>query len=582
MLLAQLLLQQTTTGTTPIDPSSLSCIATSSCEGFNPPLSAIRVNILWFASLILSLVTASFGMLVKQWLREFLAGEYTSPRARLRTHLFRYPGLIQWGVFELVAILPLLLQLSLALFFFGLFFFTWSIHSATVGLTTLILVALWVLLFVAATLSPILSPRCPYKTTFVKHIMKILRRFVARVSTHMLTRYQRLSKFDAKDIEKSTMRDTPENYEEEYFAKNAVWEDDLEILLAVDTMQVDDELFCNIIASLVKQKPHSSDPQSPVEKIVMNFIIKFIENRSEMRLNLSSRPVLYGSFSLNVWTAIVEIVADVVIESASTSTFLTNSYRDSWTENAVTLLLSLTDYDLPAKGANALARAFEASPKRMARLVTMRTPLPTWVFDETKLIGPRLETDVLAELLMREIRGVLKSLRGKALLTCLLELIRHRFDVQTASILDFHQKHLPGIKWTQCPSNTPGQPITFHVSSNGCLKHTLQLLIDDIDRTFVEPCIEMTPSIKEACSIIFTCRSSWTDDQRRQVTSWLMSRQSLDWCFMLAFTLEEDPAAKELGTVVRDALLDLGQKLNFRGEGLVVNKLQLFFNACLF
>ncbi|EKM49882.1 uncharacterized protein PHACADRAFT_131754, partial [Phanerochaete carnosa HHB-10118-sp] len=34
---------------------------------FEAPLWAIRVNGLWFASLIVSLSTASFGMLVKQW-----------------------------------------------------------------------------------------------------------------------------------------------------------------------------------------------------------------------------------------------------------------------------------------------------------------------------------------------------------------------------------------------------------------------------------------------------------------------------------------------------------------------------------
>ncbi|EKM53489.1 uncharacterized protein PHACADRAFT_59286, partial [Phanerochaete carnosa HHB-10118-sp] len=38
---------------------------------FETPLWALRVNGLWFASLICSLATASFGMLVKQWLREY-------------------------------------------------------------------------------------------------------------------------------------------------------------------------------------------------------------------------------------------------------------------------------------------------------------------------------------------------------------------------------------------------------------------------------------------------------------------------------------------------------------------------------
>ncbi|KAI0826297.1 hypothetical protein BC629DRAFT_1578683 [Irpex lacteus] len=74
--------------------------------------------------LTLSLVSASFSILVKQWLQEYLAGEYTSPQARVRIRHFRYPGLDDWKVFEIAAALPLVLQLSLALFFVGLCFFT--------------------------------------------------------------------------------------------------------------------------------------------------------------------------------------------------------------------------------------------------------------------------------------------------------------------------------------------------------------------------------------------------------------------------------------------------------------------------
>ncbi|THG99340.1 hypothetical protein EW026_g2989 [Hermanssonia centrifuga] len=78
------------------------------------PLTAdICNNVLWFSSLMISLMAASFGILVKQWLREYLAGEYTSPLARLRVRQFRNPGLTDWKVFEIAAILPLLLQLAL-------------------------------------------------------------------------------------------------------------------------------------------------------------------------------------------------------------------------------------------------------------------------------------------------------------------------------------------------------------------------------------------------------------------------------------------------------------------------------------
>lgn len=37
-----------------------------------PSTNDIRVNVLWFASLMSSLISASFAILVKQWLREYL------------------------------------------------------------------------------------------------------------------------------------------------------------------------------------------------------------------------------------------------------------------------------------------------------------------------------------------------------------------------------------------------------------------------------------------------------------------------------------------------------------------------------
>lgn len=76
---------------------------------FMPTLAAKRVNILWFASLTLSLISALFDILVKQWLCEYLAGDQVSPQARLRIRHFRQPGLEHWHVFGIAAFLPLVL-----------------------------------------------------------------------------------------------------------------------------------------------------------------------------------------------------------------------------------------------------------------------------------------------------------------------------------------------------------------------------------------------------------------------------------------------------------------------------------------
>ncbi|KAI0776448.1 hypothetical protein BC629DRAFT_1241246, partial [Irpex lacteus] len=100
----------------------------SSSSPFQPPITAIRINILWFASLVISLATASFAILVKQWLRAYMAFATASPQGQLRVRHFRRNGLTAWRVFGIASTLPLLLQISLALFFAGLCMFTWDVH----------------------------------------------------------------------------------------------------------------------------------------------------------------------------------------------------------------------------------------------------------------------------------------------------------------------------------------------------------------------------------------------------------------------------------------------------------------------
>ncbi|KAI0738747.1 hypothetical protein BC629DRAFT_1300105, partial [Irpex lacteus] len=146
-------------------------IASTNAIPFQPSTAAIRINVLWFASLMFSLITASFGILVKQWLREYMAVDSSSPQARLRLRNYRYLALQQWQVFEIAAALPLLQQLALALFFVGLCYFTANVHDS-IGNTTLPLAVGWAFCFLLVTILPVLFPRCPYKTTLLKTIFK--------------------------------------------------------------------------------------------------------------------------------------------------------------------------------------------------------------------------------------------------------------------------------------------------------------------------------------------------------------------------------------------------------------------------
>ncbi|KAI0766491.1 hypothetical protein BC629DRAFT_1243585, partial [Irpex lacteus] len=138
-------------------------VASTTTTPFQPSVAAIRINILWFTSLVISLATASFAILVKQWLRAYMAFASASPQGQLRIRHFRRAGLEAWKVFGIASMLPLLLQISLALFFVGLSVFTLDIHPS-IGHTTLPLVCAWAFLFIAVTVSPAFTAGCPYTT----------------------------------------------------------------------------------------------------------------------------------------------------------------------------------------------------------------------------------------------------------------------------------------------------------------------------------------------------------------------------------------------------------------------------------
>ncbi|KAJ3474655.1 hypothetical protein NLI96_g12334 [Meripilus lineatus] len=136
---------------------------------FIPERSSVWLNGLWFVALILSLVTASLGMLVKQWLREYINLPDVKPEGQRRIQLFRVRGLRTYKVSEIAAFLPLLLQISLVLFFAGLVLFTRSIHE-TIGRVITCFVVAWGAFLVITTILPWFSASCPYKTPFLQSI----------------------------------------------------------------------------------------------------------------------------------------------------------------------------------------------------------------------------------------------------------------------------------------------------------------------------------------------------------------------------------------------------------------------------
>ncbi|KAL4252144.1 hypothetical protein ABKN59_001708 [Abortiporus biennis] len=143
---------------------------------FQRPDFAVLVNILMFISLVLSLITASLGILVKQWLREYMAQDGLSPIGHIRIRHYRNQGLVKWRVFEIAALLPLLLQLALIFFLVGLCRFLVSV-DLVVGYIVTSVVAFFLFTFIATTLGPTLSLQCPYKTPFLKPLFEAMHNF---------------------------------------------------------------------------------------------------------------------------------------------------------------------------------------------------------------------------------------------------------------------------------------------------------------------------------------------------------------------------------------------------------------------
>jgi hypothetical protein len=143
----------------------LMIVATQSNKPFKPTASTVRVNVLWFASLVLSLTCALSATLMQQWARRYqeLAQSHGAPHRRGRIRAYIFYGIRKFGMARAVATMPMLLHISVILFFVGLVEFLFPIDT-TVSYSTLGLVVAFALAYGILTVSPNLYLNCPYAT----------------------------------------------------------------------------------------------------------------------------------------------------------------------------------------------------------------------------------------------------------------------------------------------------------------------------------------------------------------------------------------------------------------------------------
>ena len=161
----------------------------SQLDTFRPSRNARWVNGLWFSSLILSLGVALLAILAKQWLDEYTS-RMRQPVSSLRRwawrHILYSDALTQWGIGAMVSALPLILHVSLFLFFAGL---VAQLRDSDEIITAVAgtLVGLLFGFYGVATLLPLAYGTCPSVTP----LLRIAHRGLARLKT-FFQRYDRV------------------------------------------------------------------------------------------------------------------------------------------------------------------------------------------------------------------------------------------------------------------------------------------------------------------------------------------------------------------------------------------------------
>ncbi|KAI0289691.1 hypothetical protein B0F90DRAFT_1825968 [Multifurca ochricompacta] len=142
-------------------------------SSFRPTSSAIRVNILWFLSLTLSLTCALAATLMQQWARRYLqlAQAQATLYKRARTRAYLFEGVQAFRLSQVVEAVPALLHVAVFLFFAGLVEFLFSINII-VARVVFVVTCFFGGTHILLTFLPNVRPNCPYRTPFSRDSYK--------------------------------------------------------------------------------------------------------------------------------------------------------------------------------------------------------------------------------------------------------------------------------------------------------------------------------------------------------------------------------------------------------------------------
>lgn len=140
---------------------------------FTPDDVDVTVNLLWFLSLTFSLVAAFFAIAAQQWLRSLSLPRHVSVWNAVRLQQRHRRDMAFYQIPNIIALLPVLLQIAVILFLVGLYFFLQNLNERITIAYSVISLFPFVLYAISLFL-PLIWPECPFKSPLVPSVAFVL------------------------------------------------------------------------------------------------------------------------------------------------------------------------------------------------------------------------------------------------------------------------------------------------------------------------------------------------------------------------------------------------------------------------
>jgi hypothetical protein len=158
---------------------------------YQTPQYAVVVNGLFFASLSCGLVVVLVAVLALQWVANYDIGLNTSPLKRALQRQLQWTGIEKWKMAGIIAFLPLLIFISLFLFFMGLADWLWHMNRTISGIV-IGGIGTGFLLYIVTTLISVITIEAPFRTPISKSLRLLMRqaKFFIKFPVEVNKRYQ--------------------------------------------------------------------------------------------------------------------------------------------------------------------------------------------------------------------------------------------------------------------------------------------------------------------------------------------------------------------------------------------------------